>query len=218
MIFNKFSIIFISVLLLVALALVTGCVSSGAQTPDTTDATPTPKPTPTEEPAAALPTTVPTGAPTPDTTPLATSKPSPLPKVPGSSWISPDEISVTVKQKFTTDIKAHTGAKKLHAYGFAVTYDKAIVLLDQLKGNNGVEAGPDGFVNAINANEAGRLIVAGFDVNGKGPGTNLSLIIIHWTAIAPGETDIMLAVNNFNDDKGNIIGVPVTAGAFVSVK
>jgi hypothetical protein len=213
MISNKLSIVLLSVLF--AFMLVTGCVS---QAPVTEEPTPTPKPTPTVEPEPAISTDVPTAAPTTVPTPATTPKPSPLPKLPGTSWMVPDDINVAVKDKFTTEIKGNTGAKKIHAYGYSITYDKAVVSLDTSKGNSGVEPGPDGYVSAINANEAGRLVVAGFDVNGKGPGESLSMLVVHWTAISSGSSEIKLAANNFNDADGKLIGTLMTAGSTVNAK
>jgi hypothetical protein len=194
------------------------CVSSGGTTQaQKTEETPTPRPTPTEEPVVAAPTPEPGQATIQPA--LTTPRPSAPPRVPGSSWMQPEEINVTVNQKFTTEIHVHTGDKqKIAAYGYTVTYDKSMIALDIALGNTGVESGPQGFVNAINANEPGQIKIAGFDVNGKDPGKNLSFLIIHWTAKAAGSTDINLDIKNINDNLGNPIGKPEATGTAVNIK
>ncbi len=217
MIFDKFNILVLCALALFAGVFVTGCVSQGATNDAGAESTPTPKPTPTSELETEA-TPAPTSVPTPESTPARTPKPSPLPKLPGASWLNPDEITVSINEKFSTEIIGNSGTKKLNAYGYSLVYDKAIIALDTAKGTSGVEAGPDGYVSAINANEAGRLVIAGFDVNGKGPGTNLKMLVVHWIAKASGSTEIVFAANNFNDSDGKLIGTLMTAGSTVTVE
>jgi hypothetical protein len=193
------------------------CVSTGQTTGQAGEETPTPKPTPTEEPSQATPEV--TGAQTEAPTSVPTQKPTAPPRVPGSSWIVPEEVNTNVNGKFTTEIHVHTGDKqKIAAYGFQLKYDKNAIALDTSFGNNGVEAGPQGFINAINANVAGQVKIAGFDVTGKNPGNNLSFLVVHWVAKAKGSSDIELSVLNINDNQGNPIGTPSAFGATVNVK
>jgi len=214
MIRKLFSLQTLFVLIILLVIFTAGCVS-GSNTVKAEE-TPTPRPTPTEEPTTPEPTPELTAA--PELSAAPTPRPTAPPKNPGSAWMTPEEINTTVNQKFDTEIHVNTGSMKIAAYGFNVAYDKNVLALDASKGTNGCEAGAQGFVSAINANSPGTIVIAGFDPFGKEPGTNLSLVKIHWIAKAKGSSDIVITVKNVNDGAGAGIGKSEGFGSFVNVK
>jgi hypothetical protein len=110
---------------------------------------------------------------------------------------------------FTNEIHMNTGTQKLAAYGLNITFDSSVVIVNTEEGNSGVEAGPDGFISAVNAGTPGTLVISGFDTTGTGPGTNLNTHTIHWLAQTyNGTTDLDIAVNNLVDETTNTIGMP----------
>ncbi|MBN2534784.1 MAG: hypothetical protein JXB88_18025 [Spirochaetales bacterium] len=170
-------------------------------TPDVTE-DPIPTAIPTAVPTAtpiAIPTAVPTG------TPTATSDPG---KVPGDVWVFPENQTVSKGGKFTTEIHVNSGEQKVASYGITITYQAANMVLDTEYGDNGVIEGDDGFIVAINAKEPGKLVVTGFDTGGTGPGADLHLLIIHWTAVETGTMDVILDVDILTDPATEKIGTP----------
>jgi hypothetical protein len=207
--------IILAAVFILSFTFIIGCVSTG--TGKTEEATPTPKPTPTEKTEV-----IETSGPTPEITaePVATPtvKPTTVPKQKGMGWLIPEEINVSVKDKFVTELHADTDDQKLGTFGFVITYNSNVIGLDPAKPNNGIEAGPQGFVNAINVSEPGKIVLAGFDVYGKNKGTDLGVVVINWIAKTPGTTTIRLQINKITTDKGDRIGTPVGIDAVVNVK
>jgi len=131
----------------------------------------------------------------------------------GDVWIFPNSKTVNASSTFDLEVLVNTGTQKLGAYQFAVTFDKALVNV------NGVDAGVDGFVTTVNINnDMGSLIVNGFYVNGKGPGTSLRVLTIHFKALGnTGIANIGLSVSTLADDNGTTIGTPSGQGATVTI-
>ncbi|GAG06152.1 unnamed protein product, partial [marine sediment metagenome] len=118
----------------------------------------------------------------------------------GDVWFVPDNIMIGVGASYSDEIHMSVGGDKLGGYNIKITYDPAVLSVDKSKGDNGVEAGSDGFVAAVNAENAGTLRVSGFDVTGKGPGADLHVLTIHWTAVSLGATPLSFDVANmFNE-------------------
>jgi len=84
-------------------------------------------------------------------------------------------------------------------------------------GTSGVSAGSDGYVSAVNPNTAGSLKISGFDTAGKGPGTNLQICIVNWTAgSSTGTANLTLAVDTLTDEVYNNVGTLRGVGAAVT--
>jgi hypothetical protein len=184
---------------------------------DEPTAVPTDEPTavPTDEPTA-VPTDEPTAVPTDEPTAAPTAEPTAVPKGAGSVWLDPDNMTVGNGENFTMNVHCHTGSQKLAAYGIDFLYDASVITVNTGVGNNGVEAGPDGFIAAINSPE-GQLITSGFDLSGKGPGNELNILKINWTAAGVGTTDITINVKRFVDPATADIGTLTGHSATVTV-
>ncbi|MBN2443719.1 MAG: hypothetical protein JXJ04_20325 [Spirochaetales bacterium] len=153
----------------------------------------------------------------------AAPKQSPVPQaeiVPGSGnvMVKPETITTKVNEEFTTEIIIDSGNQKVAAYGFLITFNKNIIDVDVAKGNSGVEPGKDGYVAAQNANNPGKLDVAGFDVYGKGPGKELHFLTIHWKAVRTGKSTIDIKVKNLVDETTKVIGRPAGINSEVTVE
>ena len=105
-------------------------------------------------------------------------------------------------------VHVDTGAQKLGAYQFVVTFDPSTVSVDTSKGNNGVAAGADGFVSAVNTdNSNGKVVVNGFDVNGGSSGSNLEVLKIALNVKnASGLAGIKVRAESLADEVGGAIG------------
>ena len=140
--------------------------------------------------------------------------------IPGSGnvRILPETITTQVASEFTTDIFVDSGDQKVAAYGFMLTFNKDILNVDVSEGTSGVVPGKDGYVAAQNANNPGRLEVAGFDVYGKGPGKELHFLTIHWRAMKKGKSPINLTVKNLVDETTREVGMPTGISGQVIVE
>ena len=150
-------------------------------------------------------------------------KRSPVPQIeilPGAGNVSmkPETIAAAVNSEFTTDIMVNSGSQKVAAYGFQFTFNKDIILVDTSKGTSGVEPGPDGYVVTQNANIPGSLIVAGFDVYGKGPGKELNFLKIYWKAVGKGKAPIDFKVKTLVDETTLEVGKPQGFSCEVTVE
>jgi hypothetical protein len=146
--------------------------------------------------------------------------PSPTPGTiddPGAVWITPQNSVVRKGTAFTTGIHVNTGSTLIGAYGLQVEYDEGIVGVDTSAGLNGVEAGADGFVAAVNADEPGTLNFSGFDPYGKGPGADLDFLVIHWTALNEGSTELVITINSLVDLDTEPLGDPHPLHGIVTV-
>ncbi|MBN2736657.1 MAG: hypothetical protein JXR70_06720 [Spirochaetales bacterium] len=137
-----------------------------------------------------------------------TAEPKKEVKVPsaGTAFFSPNKLTTKLGDVVTANIHLHSGDQKVAAYGFSVIYDSQILELQKDKGKEGFEAGPDGFIAVTNTQKPGEAIAAGFDVNGKGPGSNLDFLRVYFKSKAKGTTACEVVVNNLNDEKAGEIG------------
>lgn len=125
----------------------------------------------------------------------------------GDVWFVPSEIIILTNTQFTTEVHVNSGVQKIAAYGFEVHFDQNIVAVDTTQGNNGVTAGPDGFVAAVNSEDPGILIFNGYDTSGKGPGSDLNVLTIHWSSgMTTGTTPLNLRVTTLTDETTATIG------------
>ncbi len=125
----------------------------------------------------------------------------------GDVWIYSSSNTVGTNSTFTLEVHTDTDTENLAAYQLLITFDPALVNVDTLQGTDGVEAGTDGFISAVNTdNTNGVIKVNGFNVAGTGPGSNLQVLIIHFNSLSStGQSAIDLTV----DILANEIGVPI---------
>jgi len=103
----------------------------------------------------------------------------------GDVWIYSSSNTVGTNSAFTLEVHADTDTEKLATYQLLITFDPALVNVDTSQGTDGVEAGTDGFISAVNTdNTNGTLQVIGFDTNGTGPGSNLQVLIIYFDSLS----------------------------------
>jgi hypothetical protein len=98
-----------------------------------------------------------------------------------------------------------------------ILFDSNIIAVDTGVDTDGVSEGADGFVTAVNASSPGVLQINGFDVIGKGPGSDLHLVTINWTAEGTGTTSVTIEVDTLVDPNYTTIGTPVGIGNTVTV-
>jgi hypothetical protein len=173
---------------------------------------PTPPPVEPTEPPVETPNATPDAEPTPIAE--ATSSPG---VVQQTVWFSPAGYTANVGDSIVTPIHLDSKGNMVAAYGFKVAYPYDVVHVDTSIGTSGVKAGSDGFVTAVNANVNGTLAISGFDVEGKGPGTDLDLIRINWKAIAVGSATLQLTVATLVDLQTNSLEKPDLVTAQIDV-
>lgn len=137
-------------------------------------------------------------------------------------WIEPPEKTVGISKDFSLEIHLNTGYGRVAVYAFELTWimprEGAIIYVNTSIGESGVEEGPDGFVSAVNANNPGNLIISGFDTAGRGPGTDLHFLTVHFTSgPRAGSTPVDILVETLADENAINIGTPDTIGATVTV-
>jgi hypothetical protein len=152
------------------------------------------------------------------------SRATPLPDdqlLPGAGLVKlvPADISAKKGEDFAVEVHVNTGSQKVAAYGFSFTFNPAVIDTNISKGTSSVEAMPEGYVQAVNPNKKGELVVAGFDVYGKGPNGDLALVKLNFKAVGAGTSPITLTVKSLFDDKSNPLGRLVAPqSATVTVK
>ena len=124
----------------------------------------------------------------------------------GEVWFS-TVITQQVGNVFTTEIYVDTGSQNLGAYGFEIIWDQNILIVQGE--NDGVAAGADGFLAAANVdNNAGTMMVSGFEATGAGPNSQLHLLTITWEAVGAGNSVLDLTIETLVDSDTNTIGNP----------
>jgi len=160
--------------------------------------------------ATPQPTNSPTLQPTP--------QPSPPDYVPGNVWFEPKELTVANNSLIDLEVHLNSGTKRLAAYGIDIGYAPLLLKLNTDSGTNGITAGINGFVGASNHNTSGTILISGFDITGKGPGSDLHLLTIHFSAIKPGTATVTLKVNTLTDENYNNIGTPQGVPGSITVQ
>ncbi|MBN2536577.1 MAG: DUF3160 domain-containing protein [Spirochaetales bacterium] len=154
---------------------------------------------------------------TPTPSPIPTPSSTPAPGA-GYVWLMPGTITVDTNSEFVTDVYVNTGIQKIAAYGFDITYDEDYIDVNTAIGEYGVEEGADGFVSAVNVTIPDTIKVTGFDVNGRGPGTELHLLIINWKAgTKPGIIPVEITIETLVDENTYTIGTPTGIGNTVII-
>jgi hypothetical protein len=139
------------------------------------------------------------------------------PSGPGTCSMLPQSVAVDLNDQFTTEIHVDTGSQNIAAYSVDILFDSNIIIVNTGVGANGVSPGSDGFVTAVNASLPGILQINGFDVTGEGPGSNLHLVTINWTAVGTGATDVIIEVEVLVDSSYVTIGTPAGISNTVTV-
>jgi hypothetical protein len=177
--------------------------------------TPTDPPVVTDAPTA-VPTAVPTTAPT--TPPTVTDAPTTPPTVTdppaqgvGNVSMSPSTVNGNVGDTVSFSIMVNSGTQRVAAYGMDITYNSSIL------GSPAVDDGADGFVSAVNTNDPGIIVASGFDASGTGPGSNLELVIVSFSANNSGTSSIGITVNQLVDENTTTIGTPNGIGGSVVI-
>lgn len=109
---------------------------------------------------------------------------------------------------FKAYLYVDSGSQLIAAYSLDIIYNPSLIQVETAVGHSGVEIGADGFVSAVDAGSPGVLIIAGFDVAGHGPGTQLHLLTITWRALADGISPLTLTVDSLVDTSYLPIGTP----------
>lgn len=126
----------------------------------------------------------------------------------GDVWIQPSVVHAERDQEFTANVYVDTGASKLGAYQVAIAFDPSQVQVAGKGGAGAIKPGTDGFVTAAKVdNDSGKIVINGFHVAGKGPGSRLELLNIALKSVgnaAPGK--IQVEVEALTDENGRRIG------------
>ena len=133
--------------------------------------------------------------------------PEPTPPVSwGEVWlVHPD--TVELYSDFTCEIHLNSGSQKLAAYEIDLNFDDRIIEVVPYTGSSGVEAGPDGFLAASLINP-GYIKISGYDVYGTGPGTDMHILTVHFTALSEGTTTLTPDVTTLVAPDSATIGNP----------
>jgi len=120
---------------------------------------------------------------------------------------------------FTTEVHLNSGDNIVATYGFNINFDSSVVVINTNEGQNGVSAGAEGFVSAVNSDTQGELTASGFDASGKGPGYDLHLITIHWLAQTyEGTTTVILTPLTVTDLQQNVIVDPAPVTGTITIE
>jgi hypothetical protein len=144
----------------------------------------------------------PTIPPTP--TPITTPTPTPTPPVSLNCNVSfsPANSTQALNSTFKLDVVVDSGNQALAAYSFSINYNPAIISVVT------VEEGADGFIAAVNTEPPGSIIASGFSTTGTGtgPGSNLQVLSITFTAVSEGTSPLELYVDEIVDNALDPIG------------
>ncbi|MBN2737270.1 MAG: hypothetical protein JXR70_09840 [Spirochaetales bacterium] len=132
---------------------------------------------------------------------------SPEPREPGQFWFEPSTLSLTSGNCFDTDIHLNSGDQTVAAYSITIKYNDTLLKPDFSYGDKGVEAGPDGYVIAVNALN-GIIKIAGFSLDPEIKGENLNFLKIHWIAKKQGLTEMQIASPLLSTPNYETIGKP----------
>ena len=137
----------------------------------------------------------------------------------GKAWLSPSSVSVFTDDLLMIEIHADSGSEKLGSYQFELSFDQTLLNIDTSVSTNGVEVDEDGFISVANPdNINGKIIINGFDTNGKGPGIDLRIVKVYFKSLGiAGNNIIGLSVTNFTNEFSESIVVTEAKGASVNI-
>lgn len=124
--------------------------------------------------------------------------PPPPAAEPGDFFIVPASREVTAGSTFTNQIHLNTGTRRAGSYSLTLNYNSAV--LNVAEAPNNVTAGPEGFYTVANSAVAGEITITGFDINGRGPGSDLHFLNINWIAVSQGVSELELNVEELTDE------------------
>ena len=133
------------------------------------------------------------------------------PSTPGSVWIAPNMKSLASGTEFSIQLHLNSGNQNLAAYHIAIIYDPLIIDFTS------IAAGVDGFIVNYNNKNPGTIEIAGLDVAGKGPGTDFQIVVVTYTALQTGTTDLDIDIWDLIDSSNQMIGNPATYSSAVYV-
>jgi hypothetical protein len=144
---------------------------------------------------------------------------------PGAVWFTETTKTVANSSVFPMMTYVNTGSFQLCAVDISILYDPAILSVDASTWAINPELGlpyiPDSELTyiAVNPNIPGCLRIAGYGVDGKGPGS-VPFVNINWKAKAPGTSIASIVVNTFVTDVDNcaIIGIPTGYSSTITVQ
>jgi len=120
--------------------------------------------------------------------------------VAGEFWFVPANIKIANNKNFSIELHFNSGTLKIAAYGIDLHYLSTNFTINTDNSANGVIAGADGFVSAVNSNKLNTLSVTGFDTAGKGPGNDLHLLTFYFNTIKTGVSEISTTPNTATDE------------------
>jgi hypothetical protein len=135
-------------------------------------------------------------------------------------WLDPVSTIQSVGGYFTSRILVDSKGYKISAFGIDIKYDPLVLAPDTTAPHtNAVTEGADGFMPAVNLNNSGIIKTGGFQIEGKGPGSALELLIIYWKAVGTSaSSDIKIYVKNLTDPNTYIIDRITAIGGTVTVQ
>lgn len=142
---------------------------------------------------------------------------TPQPTQSGSLWIEPSNQLVSVNSSFQSTVRLNSGTDSYAVYTLSISYDPVILRLDDEKGDQGVEAGAEGFVSLVENSIPGTVRISGFDAQGQGPGSALAIVEINWVALAAGTTDLIIDVSQLENAQAQSITVVEILNSTVEV-
>lgn len=144
----------------------------------------------------------------------------------GDVWIVPATDTMGPNSNFILEVHVDSGTSLVAAIDFTITFDQTRLNLDltQGAGSSGVDAGTawvgaTTIPNTATANTTGTMSVVGFDIAGKGPGTDLQILKLYFKSLTTvGTSAVTITVNQLADENGVAIGAaPPRAGTGSSI-
>ncbi|MBN2735525.1 MAG: glycoside hydrolase family 11 protein [Spirochaetales bacterium] len=151
-------------------------------------------------------------------TPVPTETPTPTPPVTAEAKlaISPASKTVNLNSNFTLTVALSSNSKAIASYGIDVNYDSSLLAADTSTDADAAAAGTDGYIAAANASTPGKISITGFDVNGKGPGTNLNFLTIYLKSRAQkGTASVSIGINMITDPSTADVATATESGTVV---
>jgi hypothetical protein len=129
------------------------------------------------------------------------------------------DIAIIGDFSFTNEVHVDTGNQILASYAMDISFDPEVAIINTEEGNNGISAGPEGFVTAVDTSEQGIVSVSGFDASGTGPSSDLHLYTIHWLAQTyNGSTELTMEIESLSDDESNWTGTPSAETGTITIE
>jgi len=149
-------------------------------------------------------------------TPTASPVPTTPPPADAQFAISPASKTVGLNSSFTLGVALSSNTKAIASYGIDVKYDSSLISVDTATVTDGAKAGTDGFMAAANPSTNGVISITGFDVNGKGPGSNLDFLTLYFkSGSREGNADVSIDVRLATDASTADVGINGIGGTVI---